>query len=232
MPTTLQEQAKALGAPTRHRIFDHLVAAQRPVGVAELTEQFGLNHNAIRQHLHQLVGAELVVESTARPSGRGRPRLQYVVAPAAANRWGGAGPYERLSVLLAEVTRSGDSPEDVGRRSVMGPSSATTADPTADATTIAGPEEAISTLVAEMARHGFAPTVERSGPRVDVVLGECPFASAATVDPSTVCQLHLGMARGVAERVGGLVVDGLEVADPHRGGCRLTCHESPAPPLP
>ena len=65
--TTLQQQARALGDPTRHRIFRYIADSDRPADVTEMTAHFGLNHNAIRQHLAKLVDAGLVVESTARP---------------------------------------------------------------------------------------------------------------------------------------------------------------------
>ena len=65
--SSMQEQARALGDPTRHDIFQYVVAAEGPIGVAELTEHFGLNHNAIRQHLAKLVVAEL---SPRRPPRR------------------------------------------------------------------------------------------------------------------------------------------------------------------
>ena len=104
---SLQHQARALGDPTRHAIFRHVSDAPAPVGVAELTQLLGLHHNAIRQHLAKLVEARLLVESSARPAGRGRPRLLYTADPSTDSRWGVTGPYERLSVLLAEVVRSG-----------------------------------------------------------------------------------------------------------------------------
>src|SRR5690606_4634407 len=112
----LQQQARALGDPTRHSIFRHLLDAARPVGVAQLNERFPLNHNAIRQHLAKLVAAGLVRESKAPAVGRGRPRLLYEVDPSVEGTWGTAGPYERLSTLLVEIIRSGASPEEVGRR--------------------------------------------------------------------------------------------------------------------
>ena len=68
---SLQHQARALGDPTRHAIFRHVSDAPAPVGVAELTQLLGLHHNAIRQHLAKLVEARLLVESSARPAGRG-----------------------------------------------------------------------------------------------------------------------------------------------------------------
>ena len=107
---TLQQQARALGDPTRHEIFRYIADASFPVDVAELTDHFGLNHNAIRQHLAKLVDAGLVVEDTAPSSGRGRPRLVYVLDPGAESRWGVTGPYERLSRWLAEMVRTGDTP--------------------------------------------------------------------------------------------------------------------------
>ena len=42
-------------------------------------------------------------------------------------------------------------------------------------------------------------------------------------DADTVCQLHLGLARGAAEAVGGIEVDALEPRDPRTAHCRLRC---------
>lgn len=224
----LQREARALGDPTRHRLFVQLATLARPAGVAELTEAVGVHHNAVRQHLAQLVAAGLVEESTAGPTGRGRPRLQYEVAPGA-RRWAGIGPYEWLSTKLVEVIRTGDEPEEVGRRAGRaehrgngrrgtsgdrGLALVTTADP-------------VELLADEMARHGFDPVVQRRGRQVTLVLGACPFATTALADPDTVCALHLGLARGVAEAVGGLVVDDLVRRDPRRARCRLRCHLEP-----
>src|SRR5689334_7121577 len=120
MTTTLQEQARALGDSTRFGIFRYIADADRPVDIAELTDYFGFNHNAIRQHLGKLVRAGLVTEAHATGTGRGRARLVYEVYPSAESRWDVEGPYERLSVLLAEIIRTGDSPVEVGKRSVRG----------------------------------------------------------------------------------------------------------------
>jgi predicted ArsR family transcriptional regulator len=219
--TTLQIQARALGDPTRHQIFRYIVDADGPAGVAELTEHLNLNHNAIRQHLAKLVEAGLVLESTGPALGRGRPRLNYVTNPANDARWGGTGPYERLAVLLTEMVRSGDSPLEAGRkagRSRVNPGV---------------PGSQVDALAEQMARLGFNPAVrERSG-GAEVTLQTCPFAAAVVADPDTVCELHLGLAHGMAEVLGGLVVDGLVRKDPYRAMCRLHCHlTSDAPPGP
>jgi predicted ArsR family transcriptional regulator len=210
----LQLQARALGDPTRHELFRYIADAARPVDVAELTEHLGLHHNAIRQHLAKLVEAGLVAEATAAPVGRGRPRLCYTVDASAESRWGVTGPYERLTLLLTEIIRTGDSPVEVGRRAGRRARRSDDADP------VAG-------LVEEMARHGFEPAAKRRGNEVDIVLGACPFETTALADPDTVCGLHLGLAFGTADSLGGLVVDELVPRDPRRAKCRLRCHIEP-----
>jgi predicted ArsR family transcriptional regulator len=217
--TALQEQARALGDPTRHAIFRYVVDAGRPVDIAELTDHFGLNHNAIRQHLAKLVSAGLVVEGRAPSTGRGRPRLVYEPHPAADSRWGVMGPYEQLSVLLTEIIRSGDSAVDVGRRSIA---------PARGSARAA--EDPVAFVVEAMERRGFEPAVRSArGDRVDLVLRHCPFESAVLTDPDTICDLHLGMAEGVAELTGHrLVVDELVARDPRRAGCRFRMHLEPA----
>lgn len=216
--STLQLQARALGDPTRHEIFRYLAEADRPVDVPELTAHFGFNHNAIRQHLAKLVEAHLVVERKAPASGRGRRRMLYSPHPSADSRWGVLGPYERLSLLLTEVVRSGDAPVEVGRRAarqrVRG--------------MLAG-EGPLDVLVDQMARFGFDPVVEQHGTQTEVVLQECPFATTALADPETICALHLGLAEGVAEDT-DLVIDELVSNDPRLAHCRIRCHEEPTAP--
>lgn len=216
MPGTddqLQRQARALGEPTRHRLFGHLMSSGRPAGVAELTELTGLHHNAVRQHLAKLVDAGLVVESTERPTGRGRPRLAYTIAPSSDGRWGPVGPYERLALLLTEVIRTDDAPIEVGRRAGRRErlGSGRGIDPVAE-------------LVDSMARHGFEPALALDGDAVAITLQACPYASAALADPDTVCQLHLGLAYGIADESGTLVIDELVPRDPRHAHCQLRAH--------
>jgi predicted ArsR family transcriptional regulator len=212
---TIQAQARALGDPTRHTIFRLLAEAPGPLTVAELTEHVGLHHTAVRQHLAKLLTAGLVVEEAEHRTTRGRPRLRYSVGPAAAGRWDTSGPYERVAVLLAEALRTGDAPVDVGRRAVQG------------RRPIVKAVDPVSAMTAEMARLGFEPSLRTRQGRVEVVLGCCPFQAAARTNPEAVCALHLGMAEGVAEQVGGLEVTGLIPRDPRRAGCRLLLRPLP-----
>lgn len=205
--TTLQEQAKALGDPTRHAIFRHITDAGRPVGVAELNEQFPFNHNAIRQHLAKLLAAGLVVESKVQGGGRGRPRLVYEPDPAVEGQWGPGGPYERLSRLLVEIIRTGLDPEEVGRRA-------------ADQFRVPSKSgDIVADVSAAMARQGFEPEIRSVREGAEVVLHNCPFASAALADRQTICALHLGIAEGLTDDTASITE--LVAYDPRKADCRL-----------
>lgn len=211
---TLQMQARALGDPTRHEIFHYVRRSNRSVTVAEMTKHFGLNHNAVRQHLAKLLEAQLLVETTERGRGPGRPRLLYTIEPRAESRWGAVGPYERLSLMLTEVVRTGRSPRQVGRH--VGRESFRKE---------SGGADAVTALTEVMTRHGFDPSTKRTKNRIEVTLQACPFSSTALADPETVCSLHLGIAEGLAEAAGGIVIDELIRRDPREGSCKLRCHE-------
>jgi len=219
MPS-LQEQARALGDPTRHRIFRDVADAESPVTVAELVDRHGLNHNAIRQHLAKLVAAGLLVEATAPPSGPGRPRLLFRPAPDIDSRWGVTGPYERLSRMLAEVIRSGRSPREVGRDAGRRRAGAGTV-----------PADAVARVHDAMAHDGFDPETRATPDGAEVVLRRCPFESTAAADPGTVCALHLGMVEGVvgdADAVGRIE---LVARDPRVGPCSVLLERAgPADP--
>lgn len=212
-----QRQARALGDPTRHAIFRYVVEAGRPVDVAELTAHVSLNHNAVRQHLAKLVDAGLVVEEAARRQGPGRPRLTYRAHPGAGGPWAAGDAYERLSLLLVDMVRSGDRPEEVGRRAGrrMRLREAGAADP-------------LGELVEVMSQQGFEPCLRERRGGFEIDLARCPFASVALAAPETVCALHLGLAQGVAERAGGLVVDELIPHDPRQAHCQLRVSRTPS----
>lgn len=214
----LQVQARALGDPTRFSLFRHVVDAGAPVDIASLTAHVGLNHNSVRQHLAKLVEAGLVVETSAPPRGKGRPRLLYAAHPAADSRWGVVGPYEHLAMLLTEVVRTGEDPEEVGRRAGQRQRLGATA-------ASAAPVAAFADVMAHL---GFDPAVAQEDESVTVTLRRCPYASAVLTDADTVCTLHLGLARGVADAVGGLVVDDLVPRDPRRAQCELHLTSAPA----
>ena len=212
---SVQRQARALGDPTRYSLFEWIGSRAEPVSIIDLLEEFQLNHTTIRQHLAQLVEAELIVESRAAPTGPGRPRRLYQVDPAARGGWTHDGPYERLSLLLLDVLRTNQSARDVGRSA--GRSTEISHRPG---------RRAIDAMADEVAREGFAPRVTQHAGHTEMELTNCPFLDAAEVDPGTVCELHRGLAEGLAEAISGVSVTGLVPHSPQRAGCQLQVVET------
>lgn len=204
-------QSRALGDPTRLAVFTYVRDADEPVGVAELTDHFGLNHNAIRQHLAKLRDAGLVIEEHEAPSGPGRPPLRYRPTPGASERWGGVSPYQELSLMLLEVLNGDRDARDVGRSTGRRLADADRPD-----------RDAVEVLEAVARRLGFAPRVQSTRTGTDVVLERCPFLEAAEREPDIVCELHHGIAQGIAEQRGRASEDiDLLVRKPKRAGCRI-----------
>ena len=81
-------------------------------------------------------------------------------------------------------------------------------------------------LELDLTRRGFRPTRSDRGRRLEFVLGRCPFAEVAINDPQTICQLHLGLAEGLAEGLGDSV-ERLVAKNPYRAGCRLIIRRPP-----
>lgn len=216
MDADLQLEARALGDGTRYRLFRYIVDAARPVGVIELTGHVRLNHNAVRQHLAVLKDAGLVIEETEPRDRPGRPRLLYRPHPEVAERWDAHGSYAWLAGLLASAVRRKLDPRQAGRQ-----------DGHLRAAEISGPGDPADLLEQEIARRGFRPLRAGRGRRVEFILGRCPFTEVALAEPGTICELHLGLAEGLAEGLGQLEVDRLVPKDPRRAGCRLTLRRPP-----
>ncbi len=213
----LQSEARALASPSRHRIFRYLADADDAVGVAELTSFMGFNHNAVRQHLAVLVECGLVTEQVEESRGRGRPRLLYHLNPQAAGLWETPGPYQYLAGLFASALESGRTPREEGQQAGR-----------QTAATLRGGRDPLDAFEDQIRRGGFHPQRIIKGSRVDFVLERCPFEDVATSNPGAVCQLHLGLAEGLAEGLGGIEVDRLVIKDPHRAGCRVALRQRPA----
>lgn len=217
MTAEAQTEAKALGDPTRHRLFRYIADAPAPVTVAELTDYARLNHNAVRQHLSVLKDAKLVIEEAERRDRPGRPRLFYRMHPEAAGRWDTPGAYAWLAGLLSTAVRRGLSPRQAGRQEGH-----------RRAAELAGTADPVDLLEEEMARRGFRPVRSSRGERTEFVLGRCPFVEVAVDDPQTICKLHLGIAEGFAEGLGNMEVEQLAVKEARRAGCRLTVRRASA----
>jgi predicted ArsR family transcriptional regulator len=212
---------RALADPTRAAVFAYVRDAAHPVGVAELTDHFGLNHNAIRQHLAKLRDAGLVLEEQGPPSGPGRPPLRYRPVAGAADRWGGASPFEALSGMLLDVLIGEGTPREVGRR-VGRRLAAEERNDHEGRGNGRSDEDAVDVLEAVARRLGFEPRLQPTRAGVDVVLERCPFVGPASASPDIVCSLHHGIAEGIAEETGGeAFIADFVIRPPERAGCRI-----------
>ena len=207
----IQQQAQALGDPSRYEIFEHIASADHPLGVADLTERMGFNHNAIRQHLAKLLDADLITEATEKRTTRGRPRLTYRARSDAFDQFQNRpdGSYQRLAGLLLEVITTGNSPRDVGRAN-------------ATITTSGEPADTIATLTRQLQVDGFDPTLDGSR----IKLTRCPFASLATTEPSIICEIHRGILDGYCDQLPKPTSATLTPKPPKRAGCTVDIHPS------
>ena len=115
--------------------------------------------------------------------------------------------YRTLAAMLVEAVKSGQSARDAGRA--------------AGSAVPVSADGAVATVRAEAERLGFEPTVRVRGSLHEVVLTKCPFDELAVERPEIVCDLHLGIAEGVCAKAGGAVVEGIRLANPRKGGCRI-----------
>jgi predicted ArsR family transcriptional regulator len=213
-PDPAELRARVLAEPARRRVWDAVRGASGPVGVAELAKALSVHQNTVRLHLTRLVDAGLVDEEVETDRHPGRPGYRYRAA--GADPIAEAHAYRRLARLLAQAVRTGTSARGAGRAAGA-----------ADAAHLAG-SDPVRAIVHELAAEGFGPDVEDvTDERVEVVLKTCPFADVAAEDPATICQLHLGLAEGAAQAIGGLTVEGLRINNPHQAGCKLQLRRSP-----
>ncbi len=199
-------RARALSTPTRVQIMRTLRAARAPMTAAELADAIGVHHTVIREHLALLADAGMVTGTPLPIIGRGRPRTGYVPAVGAPED-----AYVQLATLLADAMSSGVSAREAGRR--------------AGASLEPRDGNVVATLHQEAERLGFRPLLRSRNDGHDIVLRQCPFEEVALTSPQTVCELHLGLAEGVCERVGGAVVEKLHVADPRQAGCCISLRD-------
>jgi predicted ArsR family transcriptional regulator len=207
----MQRQAKALADPSRFRLFRHITETEDPVGVAELTELLGFNHNAIRQHLAILVEAGLLAATNETRTVRGRPRKHYSIRADALHAFRSvSGSYQRLAELLLEVVTTDSEPYDIGYRAAQ-PAVASTSDERSHT-------EMVANLIRQLAVDGFEPIGTDDNA---ITLAHCPFADVAAQNQGVVCELHRGLIDGQLA-VHDLALTGdLSPRHPHDAGCRV-----------
>jgi predicted ArsR family transcriptional regulator len=184
--------------PSRARVLDLLRAAGSPVGVREVAAQSGLHPNTARFHLDALASAGLASRATQALATPGRPAVMYEAV--AAGEPAGTRRYRLLAEMLAGLIggmlpEPGAAAADAGRQWGR-----YLTDPPAPYERT-GAAQAIASLAATLDQIGFAPEVVADGAQPEVRLRRCPFQEVAERHQDVVCQLHLGLMRGVLEQL-------------------------------
>lgn len=192
------EDSTPLGR-SRADALDILRAAGGPLGVREVAQRMGLHPNTARFHLEALVEAGLAVRETEDRDTPGRPRIGY---RAVADGPRGRRRYRLLAEMLTSMIAGtmpdpGSAAEQAGREwgAYLAEPPPPYQQPTAD--------EAIARLIAIMADLGFAPEPQSgdSTGQHQLRLRHCPFREVAEHHREVICSLHLGLMRGVLERM-------------------------------
>ncbi|WP_162137219.1 helix-turn-helix transcriptional regulator [Austwickia chelonae] len=216
--------ARALGDPTRAAIHDLIRDSSEPVTIAQITERLQLNHNGIRRHLGKLRDAGLILENREIPTGRGRPGLIYTAAPGPEGH-SPTEPHTELARLLLRMITTGQDPLTVGREAGRRIATELRPEDTGTGPTRGGrstPDELATALAAAARRMGFDPKPHTSGKSTEILLRRCPFAAEVEFSPEIICLLHRGIAEGIGDVLRPGATIRLALADPRRGGCRIS----------
>jgi len=183
--------------------------------LAALAGMTTLHPNTVRERLDALVRAGLAARTREPPRGRGRPAWTYEATSSLSE----TSEYAALAVVLSstiasssaqpgtDAERAGvDWGRDLARRRGAAPATA---------------ESARDRAVELLDDLGFEPRQDPAAPS-SVRLTRCPFLEAARRNPHIVCNVHLGLLRGVLREYGADPTGSDLVPFAEQGACVLT----------
>lgn len=184
----MSEQSERLG-PKRAEVLHHLRDISGPSSVAEVALAVDLHQNTTRFHLDALCDAGLAIRDIETRTTPGRPKVLYrAVRGHEVNR------YQELATTMVRHFAAA-APGDRGELArIAGDAWGTELrNDMADAPEPLGP---LGRVVDALSELGYQPTLALE-PEPILELVPCPYAEAAAADPEVVCQLHLGLIRGL-----------------------------------
>lgn len=206
-PAREDDNAHGLG-PTRTQVLALLQDAGRPMTADEVGQRLDMHPNSVRFHLDALATRKDVVRDREPRSTPGRPRVTYAATPEAPR------VARRRFLLLAQLLAGlvgehladpAAATEEAGR--AWSQSLPLPVRPGGTATEA----EALDLVTDSLEEAGFESRAvdDRDGLRIEVT--HCPFLEVASDNQHVVCSLHLGLMRGVIERLRApITVQGLE----------------------
>lgn len=194
MDATVADRAtavhRALASETRQRIVDRLRSAGDPVDASRLADELDMHVTTVRSHLAVLERAGLVQSRPIHTGRPGRPAVAWAVSPQARDE-GRVSNYRLLAQILIDGLADGSPVRD---RSAWAQSLGERWAPRLLASMgLAEEPDALAAVHESFERLGFSPHSTASEMR----LHACPFGELAVGHEDIVCDLHLGMARGM-----------------------------------
>lgn len=236
-PTLALGPRRALPVPqrlsgARMTVLRMLTTTDDAVTVTLLAKQLSQHPNTVREHLDALVAEGRVERTRATPHGRGRPAWNYhateSIDPADFDNVAGGDlapgqEYASLAVaLIDQVAHDSDDPTGLSRRAgerwgrgLAGQYQQDAGDSLEDDSDAA---EDIAVELLDDLR--FSPQTT-AAPRT-YRLTTCPLLDAARRSPDVVCQVHLGVVRGILEQLGSDPAGTELEAFAEPGACLLT----------
>ena len=235
----------AMASPPRRSVLNALLASPDPLDAATVAERVGLHVTTARFHLDQLVEAGLARRRPSVEQRRGRPRMLYRVAspddarrdPIAMGRLEESIAHVALTkVLISGFGRDLGPTREAARSAgyaltapggVLEPPVEPLSEARTEETTSGVEERQLDALEGHLDRLGFDPERDDDALRVD--LWRCPFLELARERPEVVCSVHLGLASGVLETVGGPIAADRLRPFVGREHCVLELRRAPVP---
>lgn len=190
-------RARALAAPTRAQILEHLRRAGAAT-VKEAADAVGIHANVARGHLDILVAAGLASVAWRRGGGGGRPAKLYEAAPFHVEE-GPAVVSDMLATLIELTAPAPETAKSVGeatgerlvRRSRGGDDRSLSF------------EEQVEVLLRVMSQVSGGVRIDARGDTwIELLDRDCPFRSIASSHPEVACTLDKALKEGMVRALG------------------------------
>ena len=190
-------RARALAAPTRSTILEHLRAAGNAT-VKEVADAVGVHANVARGHLDILVAAELASVSWRRNPVGGRPAKVYEAAPVHVEQ----GPALVSDMLATLIEVAAPAPEMARAVAIATGERLLKRVRSGDADALGFDEQVALFVEALRMTSGGLRLVERGESHIELLDLDCPFRSIAQSHPEVACTLDKALKEGVVRALG------------------------------
>ena len=174
--------------PTRAEVFEHLQGLATAAPLDAIAEAVGIHQSTARFHLDALTAEGLVERQIEHREVPGRPKVLFRAA-----RISSDASFESLAQVMVRHFAGGL--KDRSERAVDA-GVAWGEQVRVELVALDPAKEPLGRLVDGMAQLGYEPQLVND-PEPVLNLRPCPHGSIAKDDPDVVCQLHLGLMRGI-----------------------------------